>query len=257
MKNLKSGFTLVELIVVITILAILGTIAFISLQWYSADARNSKRTSDLNSITSVIKSQLTQGQSYMAFITTVVDNQSNLRQISGTAATILTEYNAGTINYTALPVKASDFQDPTNNAPYVIGATIKTGGAMELAASMEQGGQRVAKLMGDWVPRTTATSLVSWTGTLSWTTWALAEATNINKMKVGDTYSFSWGATNYTWTILSVSPDGMNFTLSNVVSTWATQIRIANSEITGLIDKKDSGSGAAYVADGSSTNLPY
>lgn len=52
-KN-KGGFTLIELIVVITILAILGTIAFISLQGYSWDARNSKRLSDLASITSAI-----------------------------------------------------------------------------------------------------------------------------------------------------------------------------------------------------------
>lgn len=48
--NNKSAFTLVELIVVITILAILGTIAFISLQWFSADARDSSRISDVNNI---------------------------------------------------------------------------------------------------------------------------------------------------------------------------------------------------------------
>jgi len=42
-----KAFTLVELIVVITILAILWTIAFISLQWYSRDARDSTRTADL------------------------------------------------------------------------------------------------------------------------------------------------------------------------------------------------------------------
>jgi prepilin-type N-terminal cleavage/methylation domain-containing protein len=48
MRNTKKqAFTLVELIVVITILAILGTIAFISLQGYSQDAKNSKVTSDL------------------------------------------------------------------------------------------------------------------------------------------------------------------------------------------------------------------
>ena len=48
-KN-KKAFTLVELIVVITILAILWTIAFISLQWYSKQARDSKRISDINNI---------------------------------------------------------------------------------------------------------------------------------------------------------------------------------------------------------------
>ncbi len=43
----KKAFTLVELIVVITILAILWTIWFISLQWYSSEARDSKRITDL------------------------------------------------------------------------------------------------------------------------------------------------------------------------------------------------------------------
>jgi len=46
----KWAFTLVELIVVITILAILWTIAFISLQWYSSQARDSKRLSDISNI---------------------------------------------------------------------------------------------------------------------------------------------------------------------------------------------------------------
>jgi prepilin-type N-terminal cleavage/methylation domain-containing protein len=49
-QKTNGGFTLIELIVVITILAILGTIAFISLQGHSASARNSKRLSDVNSI---------------------------------------------------------------------------------------------------------------------------------------------------------------------------------------------------------------
>ncbi|MDP2090240.1 MAG: type II secretion system protein, partial [Candidatus Gracilibacteria bacterium] len=44
MKN-KKAFTLVELIVTIIILAILGTIVFISLQGYSQTARDSVRIS--------------------------------------------------------------------------------------------------------------------------------------------------------------------------------------------------------------------
>ena len=46
----QKAFTLVELIVVITILAILGTIAFISLQWYSANARDSVRIANLTNM---------------------------------------------------------------------------------------------------------------------------------------------------------------------------------------------------------------
>ena len=49
-RKTNSAFTLVELIVVITILAILWTIAFISLQWYSKTARDSRRISDISNI---------------------------------------------------------------------------------------------------------------------------------------------------------------------------------------------------------------
>lgn len=45
-----SGFTLVELIVVITILVILGTIAFLSFQGYSASARDSGRIENLGNL---------------------------------------------------------------------------------------------------------------------------------------------------------------------------------------------------------------
>lgn len=50
MKKINKAFTLVELIVVITILAILWTIAFISLQWYSRSSRDSVRLSDVSNM---------------------------------------------------------------------------------------------------------------------------------------------------------------------------------------------------------------
>ena len=50
MKKDKKAFTLVELIVVITILAILWAIAFISMQWYSVTSRDSVRISDMKTM---------------------------------------------------------------------------------------------------------------------------------------------------------------------------------------------------------------
>ena len=56
MKNInKKAFTFVELIIVITILAILTTIWFTSYIWYIADSRDSQRKSDLAQIWSALK----------------------------------------------------------------------------------------------------------------------------------------------------------------------------------------------------------
>jgi prepilin-type N-terminal cleavage/methylation domain-containing protein len=47
MINNKKAFTLVELIVTITIVSVLATIAFVSFQWYRVSARDSVRLSDM------------------------------------------------------------------------------------------------------------------------------------------------------------------------------------------------------------------
>ena len=49
-KIRKKAFTLIELIVVITILAILWTIAFMSFIWYSVTSRDSLRISDIKTM---------------------------------------------------------------------------------------------------------------------------------------------------------------------------------------------------------------
>ena len=49
-RGRNKAFTLIELIVVITILAILWAISFISMDWYFAGARDSVRLTDLNNI---------------------------------------------------------------------------------------------------------------------------------------------------------------------------------------------------------------
>lgn len=51
----KKAFTLTELIVTITILSIITTISFISMNWYLLDTRNSQRISDLSQVKVAIK----------------------------------------------------------------------------------------------------------------------------------------------------------------------------------------------------------
>lgn len=52
-----SGFTLVELIVVITILSVLATVGFLALSGYSQDARESAMKTNLKSVQTAIFSE--------------------------------------------------------------------------------------------------------------------------------------------------------------------------------------------------------
>ncbi len=64
MKQLKTAFTLVELIVVITILSVLSTVAFVSFQWYTNDARDATKISDLVNIWRNIWNAATAGKQF-------------------------------------------------------------------------------------------------------------------------------------------------------------------------------------------------
>ena len=251
MKNLKKWFTLVELIVVITILAILGTIAFISLQGYSADARNSKRVSDLGSIGSAISVKLTQWVSLLAFVTSTPNSQISAVSIGGTGATV-SEYAAGPVNYTAVGIKKEDFVDP-NGVDYVGWVTTKINGKYQLAAKMEQGGwASVAKIFGDYTPRTDNTAAAN-TVTLTTTGTIVSIGTaDIGKLKEGDTIGVERGNTAGS-TIAKVSADGKQLTLSSAATSIGT-LSIAASESAGLIDAAGASTGPVTDAG---TVLPY
>ncbi len=116
MRNTKKqAFTLVELIVVITILAILGTIAFISLQGYSQDAKNSKVTSDLWTLASAIEISNTK---WDTTIKSILDDGKNtaVKLTNGTfgsGLTITDWTNAwiGWVQFSNLNQNGADFKD--------------------------------------------------------------------------------------------------------------------------------------------------
>jgi prepilin-type N-terminal cleavage/methylation domain-containing protein len=153
MRNTRNAFTLVELIVVITILAILGTIAFISLQGYSADARNSKRTEDLNSIVKSIEIKVSNGSNLLSFVT--AGDEVGAFSVAGADVIAGTDYQAGIPNYSAVGIKSTDFTDPSDASDYRIGLTTKKDGEYEIAATMENGsGDKSALIVGTYSPRT-------------------------------------------------------------------------------------------------------
>ncbi len=102
----KSAFTLVELIVVITILAILGTIAFLSFQWYSSSARDSVRTEDIVNIS--------KGLELLS-----IERWTLPIPVNGVALTSwATTVTQGTINNSILPRLSSNVKDVLTGKEY-------------------------------------------------------------------------------------------------------------------------------------------
>ncbi|MDD2870488.1 MAG: type II secretion system protein [Candidatus Gracilibacteria bacterium] len=223
MRNTKNAFTLVELIVVITILAILGTIAFISLQGYSADARNSKRTSDIGNIQSAISLKQVEGVPLLSFVAENVNALSGGLDIGGSIGVLAASgaYAAGTPSYTVLNVIEKDFKDPKSDKAYRIGATTRAGGVFQVAAVLEQDGDETNLVNGTYAARTAT----GYTGTPDGTTFSL-EDENANRFKVGD-------VVNGGRTVDKVSRDGVTLTLSS--SYTGTTLTLANDESAGLI----------------------
>ena len=251
MKSTKKAFTLVELIVVITILAILGTIAFISLGSYTGDARNAKRTDGISKIATSIENALIDGKTATSFAADATSELSNI-SIAGAATADIgaTDYEAGPANYTALNIKAEDFVDPNSDSPYVVGAT--SGNNYEVAAKLEDDAGDTARVMGNWSPR-----VVGVPGTVNGTfdaandTFELTSGGDINKLRKGDTVTN--GAS--TLEVLKVSRDGETLTMSGTVVAWAGTLVLSAAESAGLI--ADATTDTNPVIDGSTTALPY
>ncbi len=183
MKNTNKGFTLVELIVVITILAILGTIAFISLQGYSQDAKNSKVASDVRTIVTAIETKLTEAKANF-IMGDVVDTTNDLSATnanwvswtygSGAALGTVGTYKVGGINFVGLRQNGADFKDNDGN-PYVAAIAIKdSDNAFYQVAGQQKNadGSFTAVVKGNYVQvaPTDATGLISEKSGNTWIT---------------------------------------------------------------------------------------
>ena len=229
MRNTKKAFTLVELIVVITILAILGTIAFISLQGYSADARNSKRTSDIGNIQSAITLKNVEGTPLLSFVTANVANELVPIALGWTAAASQTNYAAGTPTYSVLNIVEKDFLDPLTDKAYRVWVTEDRGWVFQVAATMEKDGTDTAQVNGTFVQRLSTTS-------------ATVSAIDENVVTVDDAYANFFKVGDYvesqtsTWyTVSKVSRDGVTVTLSANAGSDLTALNLVTDESAGLI----------------------
>ena len=103
------AFTLVELIVVITILAILWTIAFISLSWYSKEARDAKRAIDTSSLLGKINIEQTRWTPISDLITETDNVYLQILWKSGSLVKTFWE-----ADFKNLKENEKNFRDPSN-----------------------------------------------------------------------------------------------------------------------------------------------
>lgn len=112
----SSAFTLVEIIVAITILAILWTISFIYLQWFTIDARDAKRATDTRNLLSKINMENAKWVLYSQ----IIDEENSTYKINdnlvigGKSKT----WYQGIVNFEAIKERQEAFQDPKNNDNY-------------------------------------------------------------------------------------------------------------------------------------------
>ncbi len=152
MRNTKKAFTLVELIVVITILAVLGTIAFISLQGYSGEARDTKRLQNVNDLVKKVNIEVSKGTPFSSLITASGSAQN--KTIDATALTAIAVQ--GNVNFLGIKENQTDFQDALgSSAKFDYPVAYAQGGTgtgsfkfMQIATISES--QNQAKVVGNY-----------------------------------------------------------------------------------------------------------
>lgn len=110
-----GGFTLVELIVVITILGLLATIGFLSLQGYTQDARETKTAANLRTVTSsIINESAISGNPVSYYIATDAAAKlaaGNVNSGASIADANAVAYAAGKVDPAKLKIDGAKFFD--------------------------------------------------------------------------------------------------------------------------------------------------
>jgi type II secretory pathway pseudopilin PulG len=183
----------VELIVVITILAVLATVAFISLTGYSQDAKNSKVASDIRSLVSAIEAGSAKGDFTIKEIVTAHDPDYAVTTENANSGAIILDdidntdsYRVGEVDFPTIKQNGDDFNDGTND--YLV-AYVSSGafaGYNVAGQTKNEAGTAQAYIAGNYIQviAADAPSLISQNGTSH--TTGLADEESIT---TGDLYT--------------------------------------------------------------------
>lgn len=215
MHQKRKAFTLVELIIVIIILAILWTIAYLSLQWYSSSARDTKRISNLWNISNVLNFNIVKANSIKWFILDQT-NTISWHIYWWTDSILWTNYNVWTLNYEGILIKEDDFLDP-NWKKYILWYSTLYQSKYQITATIENEWMKIAKVTWNYNPRlsiNTQSDILSWEGT------KYISLKSNNWIKQEDTIITDW-TPNKTLKVISISNSNL---WKKVHLSWNTPI---------------------------------
>ncbi len=233
-KNNFKGFTLVELIVVISIIAILWTVWFVSYSWYTSNARDSKRSSDINTLYTKIDIKVSEWSNLLSIVSSWAIYQLpwTTTYIWWTWVELWANYTAGILNYKLLWLDKDAFIDPSGN-DYPIWVTTKIWWAFQLAATLENSSDPIALVKWNYIPRK-QTNVLTWIINTDQTKIQVTEWGGIFKKWdwISDTTA------TYTWEIQNISKNDVLITIDTATALTASTsygFRLSKDESDWLI----------------------
>lgn len=238
----NRAFTLAELVVTITIIAILSTIGFVSYSYVISDSRNSQIKSEMSQLSKLFELWKTKWINIYSY---VIENSYNELENPSIAWTWTNSkyYKAWEINYKALDYKKKDKTD------YKIWVTKKLNNKYQFSTSIEDSSNwKIALVKWNYNPRTK-----------SWTLSKIDSFVNNkniileknNWIKVWDTVITIWWNSSIVEVkkINSINNQNDSIYLNNSIDNLTTHISLANDETSWLIMWKDINSNTGVVID--------
>jgi len=144
LKKRESGFTIVELLIVIVVIGILAALVITTYSGIQAKARNSKRQTDVQSVQTQVEAYFAQNGHYPSFadlsssswLTTNMKSmdQNALHDPSASGTGLTVSQTAGSKVYQYAPLNSggtSCESDDTTCATYTLTATLEGGGTYQ------------------------------------------------------------------------------------------------------------------------------